>query len=212
MAQTASGESQTRDSFTSRTAFIIACIGSAVGLSGIWLFPYRVSQLGGAAFLIPYLFFVVLLGLTGVVGEMSFGRAMGCGPMGAFGKALELRGTPHATRIGKVIGIVPVLAALGIAIGYAIIVGWVLRSAFGALTGSLMNTEPETFFSEMSSTDFSSVPWHIIVILITAAVLIFGISGGTSVPSGSIVYPCAVTMLLMISSLSNVSAQHGSLH
>ena len=110
MAQTASGESQTRDSFTSRTAFIIACIGSAVGLSGIWLFPYRVSQLGGAAFLIPYLFFVVLLGLTGVVGEMSFGRAMGCGPMGAFGKALELRGVPNATRIGKVIGIVPVLA------------------------------------------------------------------------------------------------------
>ena len=114
MAQTASGESQARDSFTSRTAFIIACIGSAVGLSGIWLFPYRVSQLGGAAFLIPYLFFVVLLGLTGVVGEMSFGRAMGCGPMGAFGKALELRGVPHATRIGKAIGIVPVLAALGI--------------------------------------------------------------------------------------------------
>ena len=61
MAQTTSGDSQTRDSFTSRTAFIIACIGSAVGLSGIWLFPYRVSQLGGAAFLIPYLFFVVLL-------------------------------------------------------------------------------------------------------------------------------------------------------
>ena len=106
MAQTASGDSQTRDSFTSRTAFIIACIGSAVGLSGIWLFPYRVSQLGGAAFLIPYLFFVVLLGLTGVVGEMSFGRAMGCGPMGAFGKALELRGVSHATRIGKAIGII----------------------------------------------------------------------------------------------------------
>ena len=105
MAQTASGDSQTRDSFTSRTAFIIACIGSAVGLSGIWLFPYRVSQLGGAAFLIPYLFFVVLLGLTGVVGEMSFGRAMGCGPMGAFGKALELRSVPQATRIGKAIGI-----------------------------------------------------------------------------------------------------------
>ena len=126
MAQTASGDSQTRDSFTSRTAFIIACIGSAVGLSGIWLFPYRVSQLGGAAFLIPYLFFVVLLGLTGVVGEMSFGRAMGCGPMGAFGKALELRGVPHATRIGKAIGIVPVLAALGIAIGYTVVLGWFL--------------------------------------------------------------------------------------
>ena len=132
MAQTASGDSQTRDSFTSRTAFIIACIGSAVGLSGIWLFPYRVSQLGGAAFLIPYLFFVVLLGLTGVVGEMSFGRAMGCGPMGAFGKALELRGVSHATRIGKAIGIVPVLAALGIAIGYTVVLGWLLNYILAA--------------------------------------------------------------------------------
>ena len=58
-----------------KTAFIISCIGSAVGLSGIWLFPYRVSQYGGAAFLIPYLFFVVVLGITGVIGEMAFGRA-----------------------------------------------------------------------------------------------------------------------------------------
>ena len=66
-----------RDSFSGKTAFIISCIGSAVGLSGIWLFPYRVSQYGGAAFLIPYLFFVVVLGITGVIGEMAFGRAMG---------------------------------------------------------------------------------------------------------------------------------------
>ena len=169
MAQTASGDSQTRDSFTSRTAFIIACIGSAVGLSGIWLFPYRVSQLGGAAFLIPYLFFVVLLGLTGVVGEMSFGRAMGCGPMGAFGKALELRGMPHATRIGKVIGIVPVLAALGIAIGYTVVLGWFLKYLFAAATGTLL-TQPDMggYFSQITG-DFGSIGWHAAALIITLA-------------------------------------------
>ena len=79
-----------RDSWASRTGFILACVGSAVGMANIWLFPYRVAQLGGAAFLIPYLIFVALLGFTGVIGEMSFGRAMGTGPMGAFGKALSL--------------------------------------------------------------------------------------------------------------------------
>ena len=42
-----------RDTFTGKTAFVISCIGSAVGLSGIWLFPYRVSEMGGAAYLIP---------------------------------------------------------------------------------------------------------------------------------------------------------------
>ena len=178
MAQTASGDSQARDSFTSRTAFIIACIGSAVGLSGIWLFPYRVSQLGGAAFLIPYLFFVVLLGLTGVVGEMSFGRAMGCGPMGAFGKALELRGAPHATRIGKVIGIVPVLAALGIAIGYTVVLGWFLKYLFTAATGSLL-TQPDMggYFGQITG-DFGSIGWHAAALIITLAVMILGISRG----------------------------------
>ena len=78
-----------RDSFKSRTGFIIACIGSAVGMGNIWLFPARVSALGGAAFLIPYFICVIVIGFTGVVGEMAFGRAMGAGPMGAFGSATE---------------------------------------------------------------------------------------------------------------------------
>ena len=52
--------SEKRDSFTSKTGFILACIGSAVGLGNIWLFPYRVGQFGGAAFLIPYIIFIVL--------------------------------------------------------------------------------------------------------------------------------------------------------
>ena len=72
-----------RDTWATHTGFILACVGSAVGMANIWLFPYRVAQLGGAAFLIPYLIFVALLGFTGVIGEMSFGRAMGTGPMGA---------------------------------------------------------------------------------------------------------------------------------
>ena len=49
---------ETRDSFTSKTGFILACIGSAVGMGNIWLFPYRVGQFGGAAFLIPYIIFL----------------------------------------------------------------------------------------------------------------------------------------------------------
>ena len=65
-----------RDSFTSKTGFILACIGSAVGMGNIWLFPYRVGQFGGAAFLIPYIIFIVLLGYTGLMGEFAFGRRL----------------------------------------------------------------------------------------------------------------------------------------
>ncbi len=168
----------TRDSFTSRTAFIISCIGSAIGLSGIWLFPYRVSQLGGAAFLIPYLFFVALLGLTGVIGEMSFGRAMGCGPMGAFQKALALRGVPHANTVGRIAGIIPVLTALGIAIGYTIVLGWFLKYLVASACGQLLLQEDLPAYFSSFTGNFGSAGWHAAALAITLGVLMFGISGG----------------------------------
>ncbi len=178
MSKSAESTSPKRDSFTSRTAFIISCIGSAIGLSGIWLFPYRVSQLGGSAFLIPYLFFVALLGLTGVVGEMSFGRAMGCGPMGAFQKALALRGIPHAKTAGRIAGIIPVLAAFGIAIGYTIVLGWFLKYLVASGCGQLLSqTDLPAYFNSFTG-DFGSVGWHAAALIITMAIMSFGISGG----------------------------------
>ncbi len=160
--------------FTSKIGFVLAAVGSAVGMGNIWMFPYRTGQYGGAAFLIPYLLFIALFGYVGLSGEFAFGRLTGTGPIGSYEHAMRSRGKKG----GAFLGAIPLFGSLGIAIGYAIIVGWVVRSAFGALTGTLMSAEPEEFFAEMSSTNFSSVPWHVIVILLTAAILIFGISGG----------------------------------
>ena len=119
-----------RDQFRSRLGFIIACIGSAVGMGNIWMFPYRTGTFGGAAFLIPYFIFVVLLGFSGVIGEMAFGRGMKTGPMGAFTQAMELRFGKKGRLPGKVIGAVPVIGSLGIAIGELAVdfgsVGWQL--------------------------------------------------------------------------------------
>ena len=80
-----------RDSWSSKWGFILACIGSAVGMGNIWLFPARVSAYGGATFLIPYFLFVVIIGSTGVIGEMCFGRATRSGPINAFGIATQRR-------------------------------------------------------------------------------------------------------------------------
>ena len=55
-------KSKKRDTFNSKVGFTIACIGSAVGMGNIWLFPYRTGQFGGAAFLIPYFLFVIIIG------------------------------------------------------------------------------------------------------------------------------------------------------
>ena len=62
-------EQTRRDSFRSRWGFKLACIGSAVGMGNIWLFPSRMSAYGGATFLIPYVIFVVLIASTGVIGQ-----------------------------------------------------------------------------------------------------------------------------------------------
>ena len=101
--------------FGSRWGFILACIGSAVGMGNIWLFPARVSSLGGAAFLIPYFICVIVIGFTGVIGEMAFGRSMGAGPMGAFGKATEMRG--KGKKLGEGLALIPVLTSFALAIG-----------------------------------------------------------------------------------------------
>ena len=113
-------QTKQRDSFNSRFGFVLACIGSAVGMGNIWLFPYRVGQYGGAAFLIPYFLFIFIIGLSGVIGEMAFGRAMGTGPLGAFGKASRMRGGNW----GEWIGIIPVVGSLGIGLPYSVEGRW----------------------------------------------------------------------------------------
>ena len=79
-------EKDARGEFRTRLGFIIACVGSAVGMGNIWMFPYRTGEFGGSAFLIAYFIFVILLGFSGVIGEMAFGRSVKCGPIGAFTK------------------------------------------------------------------------------------------------------------------------------
>lgn len=163
-----------RDVFGSRFGFIVACIGSAVGMGNIWMFPYRTGQYGGAAFLIPYFIFVAILGFSGVVGEMAFGRAMKTGPLGAFGKAMELRGKKG----GKLLGMIPVLGSFAIAVGYSVVVGWFLRFLWGAVTGGLMKTtDTAAYFGEIAG-NFGSVGWHFLGLGITFLIMIFGISKG----------------------------------
>lgn len=160
--------------FATKAGFVLAAVGSAVGMGNIWMFPYRTGQYGGAAFLIPYLLFIALFGYVGLSGEFALGRLTGTGPIGSYEYAMKSRGK----RGGAALGAIPLFGSLGIAIGYSIIVGWVLRSAFGAVTGSLITTEPEIFFAQMSAEHLSSVPWHAIVVALTVVILIFGVSGG----------------------------------
>ena len=113
-----------RDAFRSRWGFILACIGSAVGMGNIWRFPYLVSAWGGMTFLLPYFLFVLLIGSTGIIGEMVLGRSTRSGPIGAFGQAAALRGRRST---GEAVGYIPVLGSLALAIGYSCVVGWIFK-------------------------------------------------------------------------------------
>ena len=99
-----------RDSWKTNWGFILSCIGSAVGMGNIWMFPARVSKYGGGTFLLPYFLFVIMIGLSGVIGEMAFGRAARSGPIGAFGQAMASRG--KGRRLGEAIGYIRFWAPL----------------------------------------------------------------------------------------------------
>ncbi len=159
--------------FTSKIGFILASVGSAVGMGNIWMFPYRVGQYGGAAFFIPYFLFVALFGLVGLSGEFALGRKTGTGPVGSFEQALASRGKKGGAKLGYL----PLAGSFGIAIGYCIVVGWILRSIFGALSGKMFSMDAEIYFHQATGA-FGSIPWHLAVVVITAAILLLGITNG----------------------------------
>ena len=159
--------------FTSSLGFVLAAVGSAVGMGNIWLFPYRVGQYGGGAFLVPYFIFVALFSYVGLSGEFALGRLTGTGAMGSLDYVMKSRGKKG----GKILGIIPLLGVLGIAIGYSVVVGWVLRYTAGSVTGSILAGDSQSFFDALA-VNFGSVPWHLIAVVFTVVILIFGVASG----------------------------------
>ena len=76
--------------------------------------------------------------------------------------------------MGKVLGWIPLLGSLGIAIGYSVIIGWVLRFLAGSVTGKLFESGQTSEYFSQATGEFGSVPWHAAVIIITMIILIFG--------------------------------------
>ena len=166
-----------RDGFKSKWGFILACIGSAVGMGNIWRFPIMVSLWGGMTFLIPYFICVILIGSTGVIGEFALGRATGAGPIGAFGKCTELRGN---RKIGEAIGFIPVLGSMALAIGYTVVMGWIFKYTAIAITGDMhaMGQDMAAIGGHFDVVAISNLPWIIVAIVASFAIMAMGVSGG----------------------------------
>lgn len=183
------------DGFKSQWGFIMAAVGSCVGMANVWRFPMLVSKYGGLTFLIPYFIFAAIICQSGMMEEFSLGRWAKSGPSGAFGKAMENGGKPKS--IGEWLGAVPIIGAFCLATGYAVIMGWVFYYAKMALTGELtamgqdMNVIGGTFGAvapEASSlgeaiqmtfsTGGANNMWIIVGVIVSLLVMVMGVAGG----------------------------------
>ena len=118
--------------FSSRWGFVLSAVGSAVGMANVWGFPAKMGSNGGGAFLIAYLVFVVLFGTVGLSAEYAVGRRARTGTLGAYEMAWSSR-RRGLGKTGGLLGWLPLAGSMCIALGYAVIIAYVLK----ALTSSL---------------------------------------------------------------------------
>lgn len=123
----------TREAWGSRGAFVLAAIGSAVGLGNLWGFPYKLFVGGGGAFLIPYLIAMVLIGLPLLIMEFSVGHWAQSSPPGAFGRVL---------RKYRFVGWWLVALAFVIITYYVVILGYSLVMLWDSIMGLFGNALP----------------------------------------------------------------------
>ena len=163
---------ENRRNFSSKLGVVFAAAGSAVGLGNVWRFPTEVGNNGGAAFILVYLFCVVLIGMSVMLSEFLIGRHTHANTVSAFAQLAPGRWW----RIGGVEG---VFVAFLIFSYYIIISGWTLYYMVESLMGHLLAKQDYTVFFE----SFVSHPWKPILyaavfMLVTHLVIVRGVRSG----------------------------------
>ena len=160
-------------SFASRWGFILASVGSAVGMANVWGFPNKMGANGGGAFLLIYLFFILIFSFVGLPAEFAMGRRAGTGTLGTYKNAWSTRGEKMG-KLGGILGWLPLIGSMCIAVGYAVIVSYVLKALVNSVSGMLMEVNPELWFNGFALTEHSVMPYHIIVVVGTLLTLFLG--------------------------------------
>lgn len=159
--------------FSSRWGFILSAVGSAVGMANVWGFPAKLGANGGGAFLVAYVIFIALFSAVGLSAEYAIGRRSRTGTLGSYRKAWATRGKTMG-KAGGLLGWLPLAGSMCIAIGYAVIISYVLKALVQSLNGQLMQVETSIWFESFSGTEYSVVPFHIIVVVGTLLTLLLG--------------------------------------
>ena len=205
---------QKQDGFKSQWGFIMAAVGSCVGMANVWRFPMLVSRYGGLTFLIPYFIFAFIISQSGMMEEFSLGRWAKSGPSGAFGKAMENGGKPK--KIGEWLGAIPIVGSLCLGIGYSVIMGWVFSYTKMAITGELtaMGQDMDAIggtFGAMApeapnlieaikmtfATGGANNFWIIVAVVVSFVIMLAGVSGGIE-KSCKIMIPALYVLFIIL--------------
>lgn len=165
--------------WSSRTAFLLASVGCAVGLGNIWLFPYQAGENGGGAFVIIYLAAIFGLALPVLLAEMMLGRrGAAAPPQGLANVARESGRSENWRWMGILLGGIGAMLALGF---YCVVGGWTLAYAIKAAAGQLQQLDAASsaaMFSELSATPGSILPSFIAFTALTVFISSRGLHAG----------------------------------
>lgn len=166
---------ENRERFSSRLGFILISAGCAIGLGNVWRFPYIVGKYGGAAFVLVYLVFLILLGLPIMVMEFSVGRASQRSAARSF-HVLEPAGTKwHIT------GYLAILGNYMLMMFYTTVAGWMIYYVYKMIRGEFAGLTPDEVgatFSGMLADPVALVFWMIVITVLCFGVCSLGFQNG----------------------------------
>jgi len=168
-------EISTRGTWGTKTAFIFAATGSAIGLGNIWRFPTMVSQNGGAVFVLVYILAVAFIGVTVMLAELTLGRHSQKNPVGAI-EFIRPR-TPW-----KYIGYLGIITGICILSFYAVVAGWaagyIFKTASGAFKGKLTPEMSSQIFEKFSSDPLQVLFFFALIMGLTIFIISRGVKKG----------------------------------
>jgi NSS family neurotransmitter:Na+ symporter len=157
-----------REQWKSRSGFVLAAVGSAVGLGNMWRFSYLTAENGGAAFVGLYVLFTLLLGLPVMMAELTLGRGARTGPVAAL--------TEFGGPAWKPLGLLFVVTGFAILSYYGVIGGWTIRYAVEAITIGFP-ADPGAHFEAVAS-GFDSLGTQLLFMGATILIVSGGIGAG----------------------------------
>ncbi len=166
-----------RAHWSSRWAFILVTVGSAVGLGNIWKFPYMTGSNGGSAFVLVYLACILVIGVPLLMAETMLGRRGQSSPVGSMHLlAKEAR----ASQWWQMIGYIGIVAAFLILAFYSVVAGWVLEYTMRAIQG-FQPLPKEAFgeaFTALLADPKRMILWHTVFMGMCALVVMGGVTSG----------------------------------